>query len=167
MAGKALARAEARWKAAENAEKLIQREKQARSELRREREYMISLLMPLMIIGCALWLALLSFSNVRERRNEIGLCRALGMKTSKLLSLFLLRALSAGLSGAIAGLILVISVFVFYQGVEFPILFSKSYIPLRQWLLIPPVTALVAVIACWLPALFAAQIDPAEILREE
>jgi putative ABC transport system permease protein len=167
FAGKALARAEARWTATKNAKLLVTREKESRAKLRTERESLISLLAPLAVAGSAIWMALLALANVRERRIEIGLFRALGVRTGRLLSLFLVRAVLTGFTGAMTGCIATFAIFIFHFKLEPSILVSNQFITFAEWMLFPICATLIAGLACWLPALLATRIDPAEILREE
>src|SRR5207302_3863549 len=66
-----LARAEARQRAAAEASDALAREKLSRARLRQERESFAAVLVPLVVVACALWVAFLALSNVRERRSEI------------------------------------------------------------------------------------------------
>ena len=58
---------------------------------------------PLVVLVCAAWVGLLAWSNVRERRSEIGLLRALGKGSGKIASLFFGRAALLGLIGGCVG----------------------------------------------------------------
>lgn len=58
---------------------------------------------PLVLLIGAGWLGLLTWLNVRERRAEIGLWRALGHGSPRIASLFLGKALILGLIGALCG----------------------------------------------------------------
>jgi len=52
---------------------------------------------------CTIWIAVLAILNVRQRRPEIGVLRALGFGTASIAGLFLGRALLLGLLGALLG----------------------------------------------------------------
>ena len=67
-----LARLEARVKVAEEAQAAVDREKVARADLKRQWGSFASLLVAVAMISCIVWLAVLTFSNVRERQSEIG-----------------------------------------------------------------------------------------------
>ena len=72
FASQAVARAEARARAAVEAEGSIQREKEGRAKLRTEREALAAVLVPVLILGSAVWIGFLALANVRDRRTEIG-----------------------------------------------------------------------------------------------
>ena len=163
----ALARAETRHRAAAEAVAAIEQEKQNRARLRRERESFAAVLVPVVMLGSAVWIGFLALANVRERRTEIGVLRALGLRRRQIFSLFLGKAVLTGLVGAALG---------YAAGV----LAGNSWkeaadqTPLTLPWLDPTLLAIVlvaapvlAAIASWLPALIAAQQDPADILREE
>jgi putative ABC transport system permease protein len=158
-----LARAEARQRAAVEAAAAIEREQAGRARLRRQREALASILVPTVVLGSTLWIAFLTLGNVRERRPEIGLLRALGLPGRKVVGLFLGRAVVIGLAGAVLGYgggVLV--------GTRW---FQRPTGPARwdPWLLLAAVVLapLFAVVAGWIPSLLAAQQDPAEVLSEE
>ncbi len=100
FASQAIARAESRRRASAEAEAAIEREKQGRARLRSERESFAAVLVPLVVIGCAVWIGFLALANVRERRGEIGVLRALGVRARQILWLFLGRAVAMGVAGA-------------------------------------------------------------------
>jgi putative ABC transport system permease protein len=58
---------------------------------------------PLVLGVGAVWLALLTWLNVRERRTEIGLWRALGYGSNRISGLFLGKAMVLGLIAALVG----------------------------------------------------------------
>ena len=61
---------------------------------------------PMVVLVCAIWLGLLALANVRERRTEIGILRALGKGSGTIATLFLGKAVLLGLIGAAVGLAL-------------------------------------------------------------
>ena len=61
------------------------------------------MLVPVVVAACVLWVAVLSFLNVKERRDEIGLLRVLGVKTRGVIMMFLNRVVLLGLAGAAVG----------------------------------------------------------------
>ena len=161
-----LARAEARQRAGVEAKEAVEREKQNRAKLRQERESFAAILVPVVVLGSGLWIAFLSFGNVRERRTEIGLLRALGIQSRRIMAIFLGRAMLMGVVGAglgFGGGILVGAIWregVGAQGVPVP--FDPTLL-----LAVLAGAPLVAALAGWLPSYVAAQQDPAEILSEE
>ena len=167
LAGRALARAEARTEAERNAKLAIAREKQGRIELRKKRQAFIAVLVPLVIAACAIWVGLLAFSNVRERRVEIAILRALGLRTWHILFVFLGKAGSVGLAGGILGILLGTALGLGIcerpEGAS-PATMFLGGVPAVAILLLTPV---VTILASWVPALLAAQQEPATVLREE
>ncbi|MBI2421691.1 MAG: FtsX-like permease family protein [Candidatus Hydrogenedentes bacterium] len=116
---------------------------------------------------CALWLAILALLNVRERRNEIGVLRALGYHALSIAALFVGKAMVLGIIGAVIG---------FAAGTALtlaaaPSLFqitaqsiAPEYALLRQALWAAP---LFSAVCALIPAALAATQDPAQTLREE
>jgi ABC-type lipoprotein release transport system permease subunit len=157
FASQALARAEARHRAGAEAVAALEQEKTNRANLRAEREAFAAVLVPVALLGAAVWIGFLAFSNVRERAVEIGILRALGLRSRHVLILFLSRALAIGFVGAALG---------FAGGV----LITRPAMPALQlpWLPVVLLAApVLAALASWLPALLAAQQDPATILSKE
>jgi ABC-type lipoprotein release transport system permease subunit len=154
---RAIARAEARAKV----------EQQARITLENEKR-LASILTPVVVTACAVWIAVLGFTNVRARRQEIGILRALGVSARDVLVMFVARHVLVGVLGGVLG---------FGAGVGSAVYFGSSRSSLSMpridpsWLglaaaSIAGATAL-AVIAGWIPAMVATRQDPAEVLREE
>ena len=156
---RALARAEARTKV----------EREARITLENEK-HLASILTPVVVTGCAVWIALLGFTNVRARREEIGILRTLGVSARGILTMFLSRHILVGVLGGALG---------FCAGVLAAVYFSAALEGKRigitdmnlsvVGLLVLSVggAAFLAVIAGWIPTLTAIRQDPAEVLREE
>ncbi|OPZ65793.1 MAG: Macrolide export ATP-binding/permease protein MacB [bacterium ADurb.Bin478] len=163
QAGKVVTRAEARDRAKQEAAASLAAEIANRKKLRSELERSSSLLTPLVFLVSAIWLGLLFFVNVRDRRSEIGLLRACGASDRKVMSLFLIKALIMGLLGALIGYLLgaVIAVMKNPDG-RFIDIANIPFFGLAM------ITALLlSLIASWIPAFYAARQDPALILREE
>lgn len=164
FAGKALGRAEARRRAAEHAQASIRMEKKNRSRLRAEREDFAAVLVPVVIVACGLWVAYLSLSNVRERRVEIGILRALGFTSAHIRWVFLIRAKLMGLLGAVLGVFigLVVGATLAEQGASGLMMLFSPFLSVILLLVTPALSAL----AAFVPALLAARQDPAAVLRE-
>lgn len=166
----ALARAEARNKVEKEAQVSVEQEKLGRGNLRAVRERLASILTPVIVTACAVWVALLGFTNVRARREEIGILRALGVSARGILVMFLSRHILVGVLGGALG---------FCAGVLAAVYFSAALEGTRIWitgntlsmlgLLVLSVggAAALAVIAGWIPTMTATRQDPAEVLREE
>lgn len=126
-----------------------------------------AILIPLVGLSALLIAALLFYSNVLGRREEIGLMKALGKSHAFVSGLFLLKAFFLGLTGSAIGFFAgtLISeqagskVFCFTAGSIGP-----EWSLLGYTLLIFP---LLWMIASWIPALLATQIDAAKILSQE
>jgi putative ABC transport system permease protein len=167
---RALARAEARTKVAEQGRMLIEKEKRDREELRSVRERLASILTPVVVTACAVWIAVLGLTNVRARREEIGILRAIGVRSRDILVMFMSRHVFVGALGGAIG---------FAAGVLSAVWFSAAREGTRigitdmglSWfgLLLLSVlgAAALAVIAGWIPTMIATRQDPADILREE
>ena len=123
------------------------------------------MLIPIVIGASAVWAGLLALGNVRSRLAEIGILRTLGVRSAKVLTIFLTRAVlsdwraAARLCGRMAGKL---------AGRESP--FARraagaEFSPLlcsAVLLVVPLFSALVAA----LPAMWAAGLDPVESLKE-
>ena len=167
---RALARAEARNKVEEEAKVAIEKEKLGRQYLRSVRERLASILTPVIVMACAVWIVLLGFTNVRARRGEIGVLRTLGVSAKGILAMFLSRHIMVGVLGGALG---------FFAGVLAAVYFGAALEDTRigitdmdlslAGLLAISVggAAVLAVIAGWIPTLTAIRQDPAEVLREE
>jgi len=167
LAGKALARAEARNESAENAKLLLAREIESREQMRAQRESLFSLIVPLVIGASAVVIGILAFLNVRERRIEIGILRSLGLHTKHILGVFLGKALILGSVGAVLGILVPL---ILYQGLANGSSPEQAVLALvsgRTVLAVLLLTPIVTLLASWLPAMVAAQQDPAAILSEE
>jgi len=165
-ASQALTRAEARQRAATEAQAAIAREKEGRDKLRAAREATAALLVPAVALGSTLWIGLLALANVRERRGEIGIFRALGLRTHQILWVILGKALLIGIAGGGLGYLagrLVGSRLPEAAGAP-PL--AMAFLEPRLLGLVLVAAPLVALLASWLPALTAVQQDPAAVLRD-
>lgn len=163
----ALARAEQR--------KLVDREQVEKLETAREargkvQDVMTTLdavLTPLLILICAIWIGLLALWNVRERRAEIGVLRALGVGSRKIATLFLGKAAIVGLLGGAFGFLVGTQV-ARRLGIEALEVSPEYFTPalgLLLWALLG--APLLSALASYLPTLKALFQDPALVLREE
>jgi putative ABC transport system permease protein len=163
FASQAIARAEARDTAAAAAEKKVLDMKVTRGNLRKDREAFASVLVPLVLVGCAVGLGILTFGNVRERSSEIGILRALGFRSVQVMSLFLGKAILVGFVGAIFGYLgghVVGSVWGQASG-------NKQLFDVTVFLSVIVLTPVLTAVVSWLPALRAAEQDPAAILGKD
>lgn len=160
-------RAEARERAAATAKQTLDEEKDNLDRIRAEIEGFAAWLVPLSILGAMVWIALLALGNVRQRRSEIGIYRAVGLDSNRIIAIFLARSAVIGLSGSVAGYGLGMAAAGAYSA-----RFAESLAgslgpdPVLFLILILAAPSLAAV-ASWLPALVAAGQDPALALRED
>lgn len=162
----ALARAEARSVAAREARAALELERQTQSDQQRQRRRFSLLTIVSTALAASLVVGVSAWRNVRERRREIGVFCALGMRRRQIGMLILSKAGFLGLCGGLAGLLL---------GVPAVLLAGRfagagpGAVETVPWyaalaVLVPPVIACLAALA---PALAAARQDPADTLRDE
>ena len=167
---RAIARAEARTKAAERAAAAIEEEKEARATLRQSRERFASVLIPVVVTACAVWVAVLGFTNVRSRRDEIGILRTLGVSAKHVMVMFMSRHVLLGVLGGVLGFVAGVLAGGYFsaasEGTKVQMIGADFSL---AGLLLASVggAAALAVIAGWIPALMATRQDPAVVLREE
>ncbi len=182
----ALARAEARTKAKLVAEQslaaeqeasaaTLARERAARAELESQHQQVAQIVIPLVLLLAVAAVGLLAFNNVRSRREEIGILRALGLRTSQVLYVFLGKAVLSGIIGGVLGVVIALLggwVLTRFVG-DWPadsqlisdLLASPGFV---FTLLSTPVLAVVlAAVASWLAAAAAAAQDAAVVLQGE
>ena len=124
-------------------------------------------IVPFVLISCLLITGLLFYQNVNARRREIGLLKAMGTSTNKILFMILSKAVILGFTGSISGFFLG-SFFAEYFGREIFRFTASSIKPLWNLfgytILIFP---LLWMAAGWVPALIASRVDAAKTLSEE
>ncbi len=156
---RALARAEARTKV----------EREARITLENEK-HLASILTPVVVTGCAVWVALLGFTNVRARREEIGVLRTLGVSAKSILVMFVSRHILVGVLGGALGFCAGVLAAVYFsaalEGTRTQIT-SMDFSVAGLFVLSVGGAAALAVIAGWIPTIMATRQDPADVLREE
>lgn len=138
----------------------------ARQKTRESMEQWTAALMPGLLAACGVWLAHLAMVNVRRRRAEVGILRAMGVGSARVAALFMLKAVVLGLFGALIGFALGTwgamhigpQLFGYTAGKLKPL-----YDLLWYSLLGAP---LLCGLAGYLPTLLAVKQDPAEALRE-
>lgn len=172
LAGKATARAEARKRAFEDAVAALDAEKRSRAQWRRQFQSFGGVLLPVVLLVCGVWVGILALSNVRERRTEIGLLRAVGVQAGRMTTLFLGRAAIVGLLGALLGSLFGCAAgwigVQLLAGEQADSLASSALASLGMPVLVVLVCApILSALASWLPAQHAGQLDPAAILRRD
>jgi putative ABC transport system permease protein len=166
---KVIAREEARTQVSKEAKMTLQKEKEGMENISRERKKLVSILIPVIIFACALWVAFMGFINVRSRREEIGILRAVGVSSKAIFMLFTFKHFLIGITGAVIGLIisgvLTLSFTASTPSIQEK-LFSSSLIYELAFVSIVGAT-LLTIAAGWIPSMIASGQDPAEVLREE
>jgi hypothetical protein len=120
---------------------------------------------PLVIIASAAFVALMLWNNVRERRQEIAVLRAIGKGAGIVATLFLGKAVVLGVLGGVFGCLIGYAA-ARTLGVLFRI--SPESYDMPAVLLVSTLlgTPLVAVLASYLPTLSAVRQDPAILLQD-
>jgi len=163
-----------RASAGKRASQFVELEEAGRESLTMERKVLAAWVVPLVVVGCIVWVGLMTLGNVRTRRREIGILRAMGVRGRQVVGMFLGRAVMVGLIGSIAGYAIGFALAVLWDGrsaaegaltggpAGAAALFGPAL--LVGALLVAPVLSAAASL---MPALLAAQDDPAMVLREE
>jgi len=140
---------------------------QAREKQRQMVEDSLAVVAPFLLVVCAGWIGLLAMINVRERRTEIGVLRALGYGSGKIAALFLGKAVLGGILGALVG---------FGAGTAAALLCGPGVFKVTGSLMAPlygllglslVAAPVFAALCALIPAAIAATQDPAVTLREE
>jgi len=137
-----------------------------RQKQRAAMEGYLAFIMPTILIVCGAWIAVLTMMNVRERKQEIGITRALGHNSIKIAVLFLGKSLLIGLVGALIGYFAG-TVLVLEYGPEIFKVTAKAIkleYSLLTWAVI--VAPVFAAIASFIPVTIAVAQDPADTLKE-
>ncbi|MBU0608466.1 MAG: FtsX-like permease family protein [Armatimonadetes bacterium] len=139
----------------------------ARAQTRHMVEQNAGVVVSTVVLTAALWVALLAWLNVRERRQEIGVMRALGFGSGHVAVMFLGRALLIGAVGALLGF----AVGTWLAGQYGADVFKLTFAKVKPAMDLLPRTVLGAVLitalASLLPAMIAVTQDPARTLTEE
>ncbi len=139
----------------------------ARAETRKMVERYAAFIIPAVLVMTAVWIGVLTLMNVRERREEIGILRALGVGSGPIAALFIGRALVVGIVGAGLGFALGTWVALRVGPNIFSLTANKisPMFALLGWSLVG--APLLCALASYLPAMAAVLQDPAEVLQEE
>ncbi len=161
------ARFDARARARQMHEHAVDAELAYRMRLGEQREGLVRVLVPVVLLGAGVWIFFLIRGNVKDREGEIAIMRTVGVRAGKIMGIFLVKAGLMGVAGALAGFLLGMTVGAAWEGIP---VWTGAFMELVS----PALAALVlvgapglAIIAGWIPAMKAAQLDPAVILREE
>lgn len=157
MTARASAREKERDLVAEKRAEQLALVKQNRQQSEDSLRGLLSVITPLGVGVCGLFVGLLTWLNVRERRNEIGVLRALGRRASGIAAMILGKAALVGLLGGVVGCL---------AGVLAAATYSSAPV---DWTLVAITLVgapLVAVVASYLPMLAALTQDPAHVLSD-
>ncbi len=139
----------------------------ARARQRQMAEKYAAFSTPLTLAIAGLWVGTLAILNVRQRRPEIGLWRALGYGSTRLSGLFLGKAVLlgsvGGLIGAIAGTLVALA---FGPSIFHVTANSLAWNPTLVLLAVTLTPAFAAFVS-FVPAMIALNQDPIETLRAE
>jgi putative ABC transport system permease protein len=162
-----LARNEARAKVKREAQQALQREKDNQQMLANERESLAAVLLPSVLGGCAAWIFLMAMVNVRTRSSEIAILRAIGYQARHVLLLLLFRWFVGGVVGALLGTLLGVAIALSLRGgMSLPLVGSEGMLSWGLVFASIGMSAMLGLLAGWIPALLAAQRDPADVLKE-
>lgn len=152
-------------------EAALKREQQSRAEIQNRHAGLVGVLVPLVLVGAALWIAFLAWGNARQRSGEIGILRAIGLSSKQVQIMFLLKACMTGVPGGLLGVLLGIAAGVWLSnpdsGVDVSAQLSGQAPVLMTVCLAPILAPAFSIISSWLPAQIAANCDPATILQAE
>lgn len=140
----------------------------ARAKQRQMVRNLFAIILPMVVIACGAWIAVLAIMNVRDRNVEIGIMRSLGYGSGKIAALFLGKAVVIGLLGAITGFLLGTTLAMHFGPGIFRItaktMIKPEFVLLVQSLVLAPVFAAAS---SFIPATIAVAQDPADTLSEE
>jgi ABC-type lipoprotein release transport system permease subunit len=140
----------------------------ARAKTRQMVRNLFAVIVPFVVIACGVWIGVLAVMNVRDRQQEIGIMRALGYGSGRITLLFLGKALTIGLAGALVGFFLGTGLALKFGPPIFE-LTAKTTIKPNMFLLLYCLifAPLFAAVSSFIPAMIAVTYDPAVTLREE
>ncbi len=138
----------------------------ARARQRQTATRYAAFLTPFLLAAAAAWIGVLAVVNLRERKLEIGILRALGYGSARIGGLFLGRAALLGIVGAGLGYVTGSALALGFGPAIFPVTArSIRAVPaLLAWAVIA--APALATLASLFPAMIAIAQDPAETLRE-
>jgi len=126
-----------------------------------------SFIIPFILISCLIITGLMLYQNVQARSREIALLKAMGTATRSILLMILSKAVFLGIIGTLAGFLLGHMV-AEYSGSEIFRFTAMNIKPVWSLfyagLIIFP---FLWMLAGWIPALIASQIDAAKTLGQE
>lgn len=140
---------------------------EAREKQRIMAEKYFTFTMYVVVTGCALWIGVLAMLNVRDRRQEIGVFRALGYDMGHIAALFLGKALLLGLTGAVFGFIAGTALALQLGPGIFEVTAGAIEADYSQLIRVIVFAPLFAAVCSLIPTAIAVSEDPADCLRED
>jgi putative ABC transport system permease protein len=130
--------------------------------------YLMSAFMGLgLLVGIAA-VGVIAFRTVVERRQQIGMLRAIGFKKNTVALSFLLESSFVTILGVTSGILLGLWLAYFLvTGDDFPAEGQQFYIPWLQITVIGVFTVVASLLMTWIPSRQAASVPTAEALRYE
>ena len=124
-------------------------------------------IIPVVVIGCLVWLGMMTVINVRDRRAEIGLMRALGYGSNKISLLFLGKSVIIGLIGALFGFLLGTYLALRVGPVIFRLTANQVYpiYSLLVWSIV--IAPIFSAFSSFIPTMIAVSADPVVSLRQD
>lgn len=162
----AVARAEQRDLVAAEREQRIASLADHRQQQQASMEGLAGVMTPLLVLAGALWVGLMTLANVRQRRAEIGLLRALGKGSGRIAALFLGKAALVGACGAALGLAAGVWLGQALLGRALHVAVEHRHVPASVLFGVALGAPLVCLLAAYLPMLTAVLQDPASVLRD-
>ena len=167
LSTRAIAREEQRQLVSKHYEQQMNDYKAGREGIRTVLLGLNNQVIPLIVLVCVTWAGLLAWTNVRQRRTEIGLLRALGKNSTGIISLLLGKALIVGLLGGILGSLMGLAIASQLAQSELLAVSAENFQAPTLLLVVTIGGApLVAALASYLPTLIAVQQDPAVVLMD-
>jgi len=117
-------------------------------------------------LAAGLMVGILFWQNAVQRKQEIGILRAIGTPARHILQLLLGKAALLGVVGALLGTGAGIGLAYFFLQL-FPADFAATALSWPVGMLIVAVSTLVTVLTSWIPSLLALAQDPAHIVRND
>ena len=158
---KVTTRAHARQRASKEATDAVFADRQNKQQQLEIQKKFATLFIPFVLLLCMVWLYILFTQNANERKNEIGILMAVGVRPAHIILLFLAKAFLICMTGAavgtVAGILVCITASYFkFKYITFGLLAGS-------W----ATAFLVTLISTWPPAFSASRQDPAIVLAKE
>ena len=138
-----------------------------RARIGRVMETLANVITPLVVLASAAWVGLLALANVRERRTEIGILRAIGKRAGTIAWLFLGKAVLLGLLGAVVGAVLGTAMAEYFGVRALDLAADRLHVDYIMVLAALIGAPLLSAVASYLPTLVALMQDPAVVLRDQ